>query len=153
MELFQKYSKEALRHIQIADHILYVTLPIVNERRLLIKIFEEVYKSILSSMNALVYYEVCLGRIKQSGNQEQLVQQFFKIAKNYIISHEQMKKIKEIIDLFKKHLQSPMEFVKKEKVIIMSPTLATKTVDQMQVKEYLLVAKELFMAVTKRIAI
>ena len=153
MKLFKKYSKDALKHIQIADHMLYVTLPIVNEKRLLVKIFEEIYKSILNSMNALVHYEEMLGRIRLFDDQEQHVHQFFKIAKNYAISHEQMKNIKEIIEIYKKHSESPMEFVKKEKVVIMSPTLTTKTVDNTQVKGYLLVAKELFLAVTKKVSI
>ena len=151
MELFKKYSKDALKHIQIADHLMYVTLPIVNEKRLLVKIFEEIYKSILNSVNAVVRYEVLLGRIKPTNDEEQHLLQFFKLAKNYTISHEQLKNIQEIIEIHKKHSESPMEFVKKEKVVIMSSTLSTKTVDQAQVKGYLLIAKELFMTVTKRI--
>ena len=44
-----------------------------------------------------------------------------------------------------------MEFVKKDKVVILSDALGTKTLDLRLIKEYLLLAKELLVKVSKRV--
>ena len=68
-----------------------------------------------------------------------------KCAKNYGLTNEQIKKIKEIIELNKQHKQSAMEFVKKDKIVILSDNLGTQILDLQKIKEYLLLAKELLM--------
>ena len=151
MELFQKYCKDALRHIQIADHMLYVTLPIVNENRLLLKIFQEIYKSLKSSIHALLELEKQLGRITGTDEEEQQYLQFFKIAKNYDISLELAKQCKEIIELHKSFEESSLEFIKKENLVIMSPTLTIRKIDRAHIKEYLSKVKEVCMIVIKKI--
>ena len=55
---FHKNFDDAVRHLQIADHMAYVTFPLINEKRLMIKIFDETYKSVINSMNAILKYEI-----------------------------------------------------------------------------------------------
>ena len=55
---FHKNFEDAIRHLQIADHMAYVTFPLVNEKRLMIKIFDETYKSVVNSINAILKYEI-----------------------------------------------------------------------------------------------
>ncbi len=146
MEEFQKNLKEAIKHLQIADHMTYVTLQILNEQKLIIKIFDEIYNSIIQCINAILNYEYLYRKISPS--QENNLNTFIKIAKDYNINNEQIKKIKEIINLNKQHKQSAMEFVKKDKVIILSDSLRTQTLNIRLIKEYLLLAKELLAKVS-----
>ena len=151
MEEFEKNLKEAVKHLQIADHMTYVTLPLINENRLLLKIFDEIYSSIINCVNSILNYEYLYKRIQLYSNHSDNLDTFIKIAKGYDLSNEQIKKIKEIISLNKKHKQSAMEFVKKDKVVIMSDGLNTQIIDIKIIKQYLLLAKELLMKVSVRV--
>ena len=152
IEKFQENLKAAVKSLQIADHMTYVTFPLVNEQRLILKIFDEIYKSVINCINAILNYEYLYKRIQiYSDNGDNIRTFASKCAKNYSLNNEQIKKILEIIDLNKKHNQSAMEFVKKNKVVILSDSLSTKTLDIFKIKEYLLLAKELLMKTNKRL--
>ena len=144
------YLKGAAKNIQIADHMMYVTLPIVNERRLLLKIFDEIYKAIINCMYSLLYYEFSLGRVKLSDVLSENIALFLKLSQRNLLSREQLKLIQEIIVVHERHSESALEFVRREKVVIMSDSLGVKSLDVRKTKEYLLVAKELLMQLTKK---
>ncbi|MAG01895.1 hypothetical protein CMI42_01020 [Candidatus Pacearchaeota archaeon] len=153
MEKYQQHLQDAIKSLKLADHMTYVTFPLINEYRLLLKIFDEIYKSVINNVNAVLCYEYLYKRIRLYDNSEDNLQTFSdRCAKNYSLSNEQIKKILEIIDLNKKHKKSAMEFVKKEKVVIMSEGLGVKTIDLYLIKEYLLVAKEFLVCVSKKVA-
>ncbi len=150
-EKFQENLKEAIRALQIADHMTYVTFPLIKEQRLILKIFDEIYKSIIGCINAILNYEYLYKRIKLYRDNNDNMQTFIdKCAKNYTLNNEQIKKIKEILDLNKKHKQSAMEFVKKDKVVILSDSLKTQVLTIQIIKQYLLLAKELLMKVNEK---
>ena len=151
MEEFEKNLKEAVKHLQIADHMAYVTFPLINENRLLLKIFDELYISIINCVNAVLNYEYLYKRIQLYNNHNDNLDTFVRIAKDYDLSNEQVKKIKEVIELNKKHKQSAMEFVRKDKVVIMSDSLSTQVLDLRLIKEYLLLAKELMVRVKGKV--
>ena len=152
MEEFQKNLQQAIRNLQIADHMTYVTFPLINEKRLLLKIFDEIYKSIINCITATLNYEHLYKRIQiYNEDNENLNTFLLRCAKNYSLSDQQIKKIKEIIELNKKHKQSAMEFVKNERVVILSDNLRTQTLDIQQIKQYLLLAKELLMKTNMRV--
>ena len=149
MEQHLENLKEAARHLQIADHMTYVTYPLVNEHRLLLKIFDEIYGSVIGCVNAVLNYEALYKRIRLYSGVRDNFDTFVRIGKNYDLSNEQIKRIMEIIDLNKKHKQSAMEFVRQDKVVIMSDGLGTKVIDLIIIKQYLLLAKELMVKVKK----
>lgn len=152
MENFQENLKQAIKSLQIADHMVYVTFPIVNEQRLLLKIFDEIYKSIINCINAVLNYEYFFKKIRIYKDNNENIRTFTdKCAKNYNLNNEQIKKIIEIIEINKKHKQSAMEFVKTNKVVILSDNLKTQTLDISRVKEYLILAKYFLMQVNERV--
>jgi Iap family predicted aminopeptidase len=151
-EKFKENLNDAIKSLQIADHMTYVTLPIINEQRLLIKIFDEIYKSIINCINAILNYEYLYKRIHIYKDNGDNIRTFAnKCARNYSLTNEQIKKILEILELNRKHKQSAMEFVKQNKIIILSDNLRTQSMDIQKIKEYLLLAKELLMKTNKRI--
>jgi len=152
MEKFQENIDNAIKSLQIADHMAYITFPLVNEKRLLLKIFEEIYKSIINCINAILNYEYLYKRITIYTDKNSNMQTFTeKVAKNYQLTNNQVKKIKEIIEINKRHKQSSMEFVKKEKIVILSDNLNHQILDIQKIKEYLLLAKELLMKANSKI--
>lgn len=151
MEEFEKNLREAVRHLQIADHMTYVTFPLINEKRLLLKIFDEIYFVIINCVNSILNYEYLFKRIKIYDNNDYNLDTFVKIGKNYDLSNEQIKEIKNIILINRKHRQSSIEFVKKDKVVILSDNLNTQILDINNIKKYLLLAKELLMKVNLKV--
>ncbi len=142
MEEFQKNLKEAIRHLQIADHMAYVTFPLIREKKLLLKIFDEIYASIINSINSVLIYE----NISNKNNFEA----FSKIAKEYHLLNEQIKKIKEIIEINQKHKESAVEFFRNDRIVILSANLGTNTISLDDLKKYVLVAKDFIVKVSAK---
>lgn len=148
---FKEYLKESARHLQIADHMTYITFPLVNEKKLIIKIFEEIYKSIKNSILSAIHYEFENKNIILSNNEVENINNFIEnLAKYYDINEKEISKIKEIIDLEKKHEESSMEFVRKEKIILMSESLNIRTLTIDDIKLYLTTSKNLFLKISKK---
>jgi len=142
----------AIRSLQIADHMTYVTYPLINENRLLLKIFDEIYNSIRLGIRIIV------GEIDDGiddGNVDSDIRMFNiffnDYAKDYGLSNFQIKSLIEIIELNEKHKNSAMEFSRAERVVILSDNLTTQMLDIRTVKEYLLLAKEFFVIVNRKI--
>ena len=152
MEKFQENLNDAVKNLQIADHMTYVTFPLVRDNRLLLKIFDNIYKSIIGSINAILNYEYLYKRIKIYTDINENFQTFSnKCVKNYSLTNEQIRRIQQIISLNKQHKQSAMEFVKQDKVVILSDNLGTEIIDIQKIKEFLLLAKELLMKTNNKI--
>ncbi len=141
---WKEHLREAIRTLKIADHMTYVTFPLIHEKKLLLKIFDEIYKSIINCINAVLDYENIDMNVEKSNN-------FQVVASKYMtdyLTSEQIKKISEIIELNKKRKESQMEFVRSEKVVMMSNNLNVQTLDLSRIKEYLLLTKELLIKIS-----
>ena len=143
MEKYKENLIEASKRLRIADHMTYVTFPLVNEHRLLLKIFDEIYLSIINCINGILNYEVLYKRVRLHSTFNANFNSFLKVSRNYDLSEEQIKMIKEIIELNQKHKKSAIEFLKQNKIIIMSDNLGVQILDLISIKKYLFVAKEL----------
>ena len=151
-EKHQENLKNAIKNLQIADHMTYVTFPLVKDKRLFLKIFDNIYKAIIECINAILNYEFLYKRIKIYSNLNKNIETFIdKCAKKYFLTNGQIKKIKKIILINKQHKQSAIEFVRQDKIIIMSDSLGIQTLTLQEIKEYLLLAKELLMNTKNKI--
>jgi len=152
MEEYKHFLKQAIKHLQLADHMTYVTLPIVNEKRLIIKIFEEIYKSIENSLNSAINYEFIKKNIILHKDHEKNISNFLEnISKKYELNEKEIIKIKKIIEIEEKYEKSAIEFVKKEKVVIMLDNLDIQTLTVKEIKNYLLTARELLIKVGHKV--
>ncbi|MEK6860303.1 MAG: hypothetical protein AABX54_05820 [Nanoarchaeota archaeon] len=149
MQQFQDNLAKAIRHLQIADHMAYVTYPLINDRRLILKIFEEIYQSIINLIIAIVDYETFSKDLNILKHEEEKIKRFFDIYSRNHLTVEQIIKIKEIIEINQKHKQSAVEFIRKDRIIIMLDNLKTHSLDIKTIKSYLLTAKEFLMRINK----
>ena len=143
---FENHLFEAKKHQRIADHMTYVTYPILNEKRLLIKIFEEVCKSITFGIKSIISFE---NNIKNNVIINEY-DRFLFHAKNYNLNNRQISIIKEIIELENYHKNSSMEFMKKEKIVILSDNLSYQTLDISQIKRYLLLSRQFLEKISQK---
>jgi len=63
MERFLESLDKAKRLIQTADHLSYVTFPLIKEKRLLLKILEDISDSVVYTINAILQYEYIHKRV------------------------------------------------------------------------------------------
>ncbi|MBU3907087.1 MAG: hypothetical protein KKA64_02435, partial [Nanoarchaeota archaeon] len=66
-----------------------------------------------------------------------------KCAPRYRMNEQEIKSITNLINLAEKHKKSPFEFVRDEKVIILSENLKPETITLDKAKEFLLMSKSI----------
>jgi hypothetical protein len=148
MDEIRKNLQEAMRNLQIADHMAYLTYPLINEKRILLKIFDNIFKTINNSLLAVLNYESMLERVDVYKDSSINVSNFTsKFSKDYGVDEEQIQIIEEIYEINKRHEESAMEFERKDKMIIMSDDLEIRSMDIDKIKEYLRFAKDFLMKV------
>ena len=60
MQKFNNFVLEANKKFKLADHIAYVTYPLLKETKLLLTILENTNKSLILALNAYLYYDYSL---------------------------------------------------------------------------------------------
>ncbi|MFH1585708.1 MAG: hypothetical protein ABIB79_02990 [archaeon] len=144
MEKFQENLQKAQRIIQTVDHMAYMTFQLVKDKRLLLKMLTEIKNGISSCINAILQYEYLYKRISLYKNARENFMTFEKrCAKRYNITEEEINLIKNLFDIVEKHNQSPFEFMRGDKVVILSNGLQPQTITIEEVKRYLLLAKSI----------
>lgn len=144
MEKFQEYLKKAEELIYTADHMTYVSYPVVREKRLLLKILSEINLSILNTINAILYYEYIHKKIILTKNAESNLDIFIKhCAPIYQITQNEINLILDLFNTVKKHKESPFEFSRNEKVVILSENMTPKVITLEKTKEFLQTSKNI----------
>lgn len=150
-EKFIESLNIATQAFQTADHMTFITFPIIKEKRLLLKILSELSMAFLNIINAILQFEFHNRRIQLYKDAKENFNTFKKIASQYEITPEQLKNIIEVIGLTEKHKKSPFEFVKEEKIMIMSDNMQTYILTIEKIKAYLLDAKDILRKVNLKI--
>ena len=138
--------------IQKVDHMIYITFPLIKDKRLLLKILSEINIIVLNLLNAILQYEYILKRIKLSKDARINLKIFTEqCAPHYKITDAEIKLIIEILELGEKHKKSPFEFIKEEKVVILSENLNHSIITIEKAKEFILLCKSLMKKTREKI--
>ena len=141
---------EAKRILKIADHMAYITYPVLKEHRLLIKILEQISKALTNSVSAILIHEYSQKRIKTYTDPKLNFDTFKDISTSYGLNEGHIKTIKNVSNLMESHNRSTMEFIRKDKFVIMSDNLQTQDITLDQVKSFLKLSKEIIDKAEKR---
>ncbi|MEM2956324.1 MAG: hypothetical protein QW041_02005 [Candidatus Pacearchaeota archaeon] len=135
--------EEAKKALRTAEHMVYITYPLLKENRLLLKALEEIYLAVKIAIDLILKREYELKRIKiYSDSKTNMVIFEQKCALRYNFIAEEIEGIKRIINLFERHKLSPMEFARHNKLIIMSDDLRTESITLPILKNMLSIAKK-----------
>ncbi len=144
MQKFIENLAEADKIIRTADHMAYVTFPLVNDKKILLKLLLELKTAIGKVINAILQYEYLFKRVTLYGNAKSNFNSFEnKCAVRYDITREEIKLVVELFDIVEKHKVSAMEFVKDDMLVILSESLKPKTLGIEEIKEFLALSKNL----------
>jgi len=143
MEKFQEVRDKAKKNIQIADHMLSITYPLVKDTKLLLAIIENVFLAYTHSMSSVLYYDRLFKRIPHfQDNFESKFNIFKEIsASKYGVDADHLKHIQEIKEIIVEHKKSPIEFVRKDRFVICSDNYRMKSIGVEEIKNYITKAK------------
>jgi len=142
MEKFLENIYMAEKSLKTVDHMVYVTFPLIKDKRLLLKIIQELKDIITNCITSILQYDYLYKKINLYKDSRENFRTFTeKCAPRYNISKNEINLILELFDLVEKHKESPFEFIKENKVIILSDGMKPATLSLEKTKEFLLLAK------------
>ncbi len=144
MEKFLENLQEAQKTIQTIDHMVYITFPLIQDKKILIKILLESKNAIANCINAILQYEYLHKRINLYKDPKANFRLFMKkCCPYYKITKKESDSITQLFELAEKHKQSTAEFIRQEKIVILSENLKTETITIEKIKEFLILAKSI----------
>ncbi len=117
----QNSLNKANRLLKTADHLAYVTYPLLKDNKLIITILENLSEASVNAIEALLYYERNYKRIQHFPSDFKSKIEIFKLTCNYYnIPRNYIALIQDIYNLIEKRKTSKMEFIKSDKYVIWS---------------------------------
>lgn len=143
MKRYEEFQSLAIKKLQLADHILTMTYPIIKDARLLLAVAENIFLSLTYAMTSILHYESFYKRIPPFPDTFSEKFNIFKesCVEKYKINKEVIKLIQDIKGLVILHKKSPIEFQKNGKFIICNESYNIKSISQDEMKDYMSKAK------------
>lgn len=142
---------EAERLVRLADHVSFVTFPVVKDAKLLARALENLHRGIVLIISGILKFEYLYKRINLTKDHSRNLEIFYgKCASRYGLDEGDVKLIKEIFFLAKKHRESGFEFSKFGKVVILDDNYGVFELDSRKMKEFIDLSEKLLANVKKR---
>jgi len=138
MEEYELLMKKALTDFKTADHMIYVTYPLVNDPRIIVNIIDKLFNALINTITAILSYEYLYKRISRVPESLNEKLDLFKriIDRRYNFDKGILGLIDDLIKLREFRNKSPMEFVRRENLIICSSGYNTRSINHRKIKEY-----------------
>ncbi len=151
MEEIKRYVFEANNAFRTADHLAYVSYPLLKDNKLLLAITQNLYVAGLKGMDAVLNYERFYKRLNALPlDFDSKMHLFEKNINNVNIRHDVCKIIKDLRFIINQHRNSPVEFSRREKFVICSDDYSTmKTIDIDMLKTYIVVMREFLNSINR----
>ncbi len=151
MEEFQKCRDEAKKRLEIADHFLNVTKPLVEDPKLLLSAVQNLYTSFEQGMQSVLEYEHLFKNLSTLPESFEPKYQIFKseVAPKHGFKEEQVETIKRLREVLGYHEEGPVEFQRGEKFVLCDDDYDMKTVSEEKLKEDVQTAKKFVEKVDK----
>jgi hypothetical protein len=143
MEEFQVLRDKALQKIKVADHMIFMTYPALQDPKLLLAIVENVFASLDYGIAALLHHERLFKRIPPFNDTFASRFEIFRsrMVPRYNFNKNYLSLITDVRGILSEHKSSPVSFIRKDKFVICSPTYSMKTIDVSLVKKYIFESK------------
>ena len=140
---FLRYIKDAEKIIRTADHLIYVTFPLIKDKRILLILISELKKAVASCINAILQYDYLYQRISLYQDAKINFETFKnKSSKRFDITNQEIALILKLFDLEQNHKKSSMEFTKDNKLIILSEDMRQRIITLEEIKQFLQLSKD-----------
>ena len=131
-------ANEATKAFKIADHLTYVTFPLLNDQKLFATIAEKLKEALDKGMRAVLEFDYLYKRIQfvptEFQNRISLLRQY--ASKRYSFSPEIFTTMQDIEEIVARRRESPIEFIRRDRLVIASADYRLKTVTLEKIKQY-----------------
>lgn len=136
--------------IRKIDRLIYVIYPCIKEKKLLLKIINDIKDSITKLLVIILKRDTIYKKIELQRDAKGNLRTFIeKCAPRHNISKDQVREIIEILDIIRKHNISVMEIKKQDKLVILSEHFSQKIVTLQEMKEFSILTKQIFQKTTE----
>jgi hypothetical protein len=143
MEEFQLLRESALKNYRMADHMLTVTYPLIQDTKLLLGITDNLFLTFTHAMSSILHYERLFKLVPAfNDNFESKFHIFHKKRSRYKIDQEHFDIMLELKEIILLHKKSPIEFKRKDRFVICTNNYKVKAITANQLKNYLKKARE-----------
>ena len=142
MQRFESLLVDASKKLKIADHMITMSYPLVEDPKILFSASTNIFSSMELAMTALLEVERLFKRIQPYANNFQSkLTVFIKMSDKHGIKKEHLELLKELYEIKEAHKKSPVEFSRKDKFVICSNTYEMKTIELKDLKNMINKAK------------
>lgn len=129
---------EAARRIQVADHMLTMTYPLVNDPKLLIAVLSNIVKSMDENILKTLHRENIPFNDTEQGR---LTAYKRYLSRKLKVPQETLRAYEEMQATLKEHAESPLAFRRNEKFVICNEGYKLRTLTPATAKKYIVLAK------------
>lgn len=153
MEQFQKDLEEAKKKIYVADHMLSNAFTLLKDPKILLAILDNVHQCFTKSLSAFLAYERLFKRIPSYATNPESEMNFFKIKvlKKYEFDEKLVETFDRVRDLLVAHGEAPVEFTRKDSVVIASNKYDLKTISPELTKQFIMDGKSFLSFIENKI--
>ena len=130
-------AREATKAFKIADHLIYVTFPLLNDQKLFATVAEKLKEALDKGMRAMLEFDYLYKRIQyvptEFQNRLSLFQQY--APKKYGFDPKHFITMQEVEEIVTRRKESPIEFIRRDRLVIASADYRLKTVNLEKIKQ------------------
>ncbi|HLF54385.1 MAG TPA: hypothetical protein VI612_01560 [Candidatus Nanoarchaeia archaeon] len=143
-ELYLELLQQAKKQMHLADHMVYVTFPLVQETKFLLAILGHLTNATRCALRALLEYEFLYKRIEAYNKTITGEISIYKnhIEKRYNFDGKYFRLLQKLTDLEKFEKESPVRFKRGDKYILSTGEYKMSVLDVNTVKRYSELAKK-----------
>ena len=145
MDIFLEQIEEAKKALKIADHLTYITFPLIGDEKIINMITDNLQISLIKAIEALLNYEKYYKRIVSVPENFEDKFYIFKdeVSKRYNINNETILSVKDINEIANNRKKSHTNFLKKDNFVLFTNEYKVKTLNLKKIKDYINIAKVL----------
>ncbi|MGV8168996.1 MAG: hypothetical protein ACP5N3_02975 [Candidatus Nanoarchaeia archaeon] len=137
MERFQELRDKSVKCVKVADHMLGVSYPLLNDPKILVSVANNLLLAVDYALSSVLEHERLFKRIQ---NYPAAVDSKYTIVKQKALKGNDLKGfevIKELMEIVGSHKDSPVEFPRQDKFVIASNTYEIRTLTVKELKDFL----------------
>ena len=137
------YLNNGNRLFKVADHLAYVTYPFLKDNKLITSITENLYRSLIAIMTALLQFEAYNRRIdympEDFSDKIRVLKEH--CTRRYNLSENHIRIIQDLHSLMKERKTSIMEFYRNDKFIVYNDS-GVRSISISTLRSYLFTSKD-----------
>jgi len=137
---------EANRLLRTADHLAYVTYPLVKDNKLIMAITENLAEAMTKAVDAVLSYDIYYKRIMNVPSDFQSRLEVFKTScmPRYRINLNYLSLIRDLKNIQDIRKRTRMEFIRNDKYILTQENFKLRTLNYQGIKNYITLSKSFF---------